>query len=102
MIRNRNLVFTKVTSTSADADKYFQLPRVARTSMPTASSANEGGIAYDATNNKVIFSNGGAWGWIADVGASSSPSVSPSVSVSPSTSVSPSVSPSISPSHSPS
>ena len=102
MIRNRNLVFTKVTSTSADVDKYFQLPRVARASMPTASSSNEGGIAYDSTNNKVIFSNGSAWGWIADTGASSSPSVSPSASVSPSVSSSPSKSPSASPSASPS
>jgi hypothetical protein len=94
LIRNRNLVFSKVTSSSKDADKYFQLPRVARASMPTASTTNEGGIAYDATNNKVIFSNGTTWGWIADVGASSSPSVSPSASTSPSVSVSPSVSPS--------
>jgi len=96
------MVFGKASATSQDVDKYFQLPRIAIASLPTASSANEGGVSYDTTNNKVVFSNGGSWAGIADVGPSSSPSVSPSASTSPSTSSSPSSSPSASPSASPS
>jgi len=102
LIKNRNLVFSTALAGSPDVDKYFQLPRIARASLPTASLSNEGGISYDTTNSKVVFSNGGAWGGIADVGPSSSASVSPSVSVSPSASSSPSKSPSASPSASPS
>jgi len=102
MIKNRNLVFGTAKAASPDVDKYFQLPKIALASLPTASSANEGGISYDSTNDEVVFSTGTRWASIADVGPSKSPSASPSLSPSPSPSISPSVSPSLSPSVSPS
>jgi hypothetical protein len=100
LIKNKNLVFGKATASSPATDRYFQLPKIALASLPTASSANEGGIAYDTTNDKVVFSTGTRWGNVADVGPSKSPSLSPSLSpsTSPSTSPSVSVSPSVSPS----
>lgn len=38
----------------------FLIPVIAAASLPTASGV-EGMIAYDTTNNKLVFSNGTAW-----------------------------------------
>lgn len=61
MIKNRNIIFGDSNADSDDEDKYFRLPRIANASLPTASASNEGGIAYDTTNNVIVFSNGSSW-----------------------------------------
>jgi len=61
MIKNRNIVFSSANDSSSDSDKFFQLPQISNSSLPTAVAGNEGGVVYDATNNKVYFSNGSSW-----------------------------------------
>jgi hypothetical protein len=61
-IRNRNTVWNTAGNSSRDSDKFVQLPVIANASLPAAASSNEGGIVYDATNNKLLVSNGGSWG----------------------------------------
>jgi len=66
MIRNKNTVWNKANNATRDADKYVQLPKIANASLPTAvedgsSGENEGGLAYDATNNALYFSDGSSW-----------------------------------------
>ena len=61
MIKNRNMVFQKAGNASRDADKYIEIPRIAAASAATASTAINGAMYYDSTNNllKVVVS--GAW-----------------------------------------
>ena len=61
MIRNRNMVFKTANDDSVNADKYLTLPQISKTSLPTASSDNEGGLSYDASNDEVRFSDGSNW-----------------------------------------
>jgi len=55
------MVFHKSNNDSPSEDKGFRLPEIANASLPTAGTAYEGMIAYDATNNKLVFCNGTAW-----------------------------------------
>lgn len=65
MIRNRNLIFSYVTADSDDVDKSFQLPKVATADLPTAGTANEGGLVYDATTDSVKYSDASSWNELA-------------------------------------
>ena len=65
-IKNKNTVWNKAHDDSRDADKYIQLPKIASASLPTvvaidSSGENEGGIAYDTTNNVVKYCDGTSW-----------------------------------------
>jgi len=39
----------------------FRIPMIASASLPTPAEGNEGMIAYDTTNNKLVVSTGSAW-----------------------------------------
>ena len=105
MVKNKNFIFGGVTSSSQNADKYFMLPKIATADLPPASQF-EGCVAYDATQNIPVFSNGTSWvalgynvgSYSPSYSASLSPSLSPSLSASLSPSYSASISPSVSPS----
>lgn len=49
------------TDGSPFRNAFIHLPEIANASLPAAAAANEGGIAYDATNNVPVFSDGGSW-----------------------------------------
>ena len=55
------MVFYKSNDDSDNEDKGLRLPEIANASLPTAGTAYEGMIAYDATNNKLVFCTGTAW-----------------------------------------
>lgn len=49
-------------------NKYLHLPEVATASLPAGATANEGGIVYDSTLNKIKYSDGSSWYDIATSG----------------------------------
>lgn len=55
------MVFHKSNNSSVNEDKGLRLPEIANASLPTAAAAYKGMIAYDATNDKLVFCNGSAW-----------------------------------------
>ena len=65
MIENDNMVFRFANDNSRNQHKAFRLPRISNSSLPPAADF-EGYIAYDETNNIVVFSEGTTW---AEIGA---------------------------------
>jgi len=61
MIKNRNMVFATANNNSPDDHRYIMFPNIANASLPTASTANEGGVAYDTDNSALYFSDGSSW-----------------------------------------
>ena len=55
------MVFDKANDDSRDEDKGIKAPNISNASLPTASTAYEGFIAYDKTNSKLVFCTGAAW-----------------------------------------
>jgi hypothetical protein len=88
MIRNKNVIDKSVQVTdlidigkidlesspnayvdTSTGNRYYMLPQIATTSIPTAASGNAGGIVYDSTSNTVKFSNGSSWGNVSTAGS---------------------------------
>ena len=55
------MVFSKANDDSPDTHKGVQLPKIATSSLPTASTDYEGFIAYDVTQSKLTFCTGSSW-----------------------------------------
>ena len=62
MIKARNLWIHKQTDASADADKYFQLPKLAaNTNAATAATSIDGSLYWDDENDVLYVCKGGSW-----------------------------------------
>lgn len=59
-LQTEKLTLESAGTVDAAAATLFYLPQIANASLPAAASC-EGAVAYDSTNNKIVFSNGTAW-----------------------------------------
>ena len=59
-LQTEKITIESTGTVDAAAATLLYLPQIANASLPAAATC-EGAIAYDTTNNKVVFSNGTAW-----------------------------------------
>jgi len=59
-IQTEKVTIESTGTINASAATLFYLPLIANASLPAAAGC-EGAVAYDTTNNKIVFSNGTAW-----------------------------------------
>jgi len=59
-IQTEKVTLESAGTVDASLATLFYLPQIANASLPAAATC-EGAVAYDTTNNKIVFSNGTAW-----------------------------------------